>query len=125
MQKIVKINFYTELVAPNHCYEDHKCSPSIHQMLNRRSNSSTSKGLEQDSANNSTPLCYSKNNRRFMNYLCMNLLKWTPSYLTRVGVKYLYSTWYSTRGRVTRPQSTNFTIRLRLDLGHRLLVIAF
>ena len=32
------------------------------------------------------------------------------------------STRYSTRGRVTQPQSINFTIRLRLDLGHRLLV---
>ena len=35
-----------------------------------------------------------------------------------------YSTRYSTRGRVTLPQSNNFTIRLRLDLGHQLLVFA-
>ena len=68
----------------------------------------------QDSANNSTPLCYSKNNRWFVNYLCMNLSKRTPSYSTR----------YSTRGRVTRPRSINFTIRLRLDSCHQLLVFA-
>ena len=39
-----------------------------------------------------------------------------------------YSTWYSTRyltrGRVTRPRSINFTIRLKLDLGNQLLVVA-
>ena len=35
-----------------------------------------------------------------------------------------YSTRYSTRGRVTWPRSINFTIRLRLDLVHRLLVFA-
>ena len=46
--------------------------------------------IHQDSANNSTPLCYSKNNRRFVNYSCMNLLKRTPSYSTRFQVKYLY-----------------------------------
>ena len=34
----------------------------------------------QDLVNNSTPLCYSKNNRRFVNYSCMKLLKRTPSY---------------------------------------------
>ena len=73
---------------------------------------------KQDSTNNSTPLRYSENNRRFVNYLCMNLLKRTPSYSTQVWVEYPYST----RGRVTRPWSINFTIRLRIDLGHRLLV---
>ena len=84
--------------------------------------------LYQDLENNSTLLCYSKNNCRFMNYLCMNLSKSTPSYSTRVRVEYLYLTQYSTpyltRGRVTRPRSINFTIWLLLDLGHQLLVFA-
>ena len=31
------------------------------------------------------------------------------------------STRYLTQGRVTRPRSINFTIRIGLDLGHRLL----
>ena len=31
---------------------------------------------------------------------------------------------YLTRGRVTRPRSINFIVRLRLDLGHRLFVFA-
>ena len=33
-------------------------------------------------------------------------------------------TLYSTRGQETLPQFINFTIRLRLDLGHRLLIFA-
>ena len=35
-----------------------------------------------------------------------------------------YWTRYSTSGRVTQPQFINFTIRLRLNLGHPLLVFA-
>ena len=35
-----------------------------------------------------------------------------------------YSPRYSTRGWVIRPGSINFTVWLRLDLGHRLLVFA-
>ena len=35
-----------------------------------------------------------------------------------------YSTRYSTWGEVTRPWSINFTIRLWLNFGHRLLVFA-
>ena len=31
---------------------------------------------------------------------------------------------YSTRGRITRPRSIIFTNRNRLDLGHRVLVLA-
>ena len=34
----------------------------------------------------------------------------------------IYSTQYSARGRITRPWSTNFTIQLRLNLDHWLLV---
>ena len=42
------------------------------------------------------------------------------------NIRYLswYLTRYLTRGRVTRPQSSNFIIRLGLDLGHQLLVFA-
>ena len=96
--------------------------------------------------------------RQFGKYLCMNLWKRTPSYLTRPKVKYQYFRWmirifvesslaklfvfltiygswsnkniytkknlifagYSTPGRVTRPWSINFTIRLRLDFSIRL-----
>ena len=93
----------------------------------------------QDSANNLTQLCYSSKTRRFRNYLCMNQWKSRPSYSTRVRVEYLtfmlknspniwystrYSTRYLTRSRVNWPWSNNFTIRLRLDLGHQLLVFA-
>ena len=51
-----------------------------------------------------------------MAFLLKNSLKiwYSPRYLP----------WYLTRGRVTRPRSIKFTIRLRLDLGDRLLVFA-
>ena len=47
---------------------------------------------DQDPANNLTPLRYSSKARRFGNYLCMNLWKSKPSYLTCVQVKYFAST---------------------------------
>ena len=114
----------------------------------------------QDSANNSTPLCYSSKTHRFGNYSCMNLWKSRPSYSTWVRVEYLYCRriwwilvessrtevvvfltiyghsqiiirlWpiyrrYSCHYRIGLHYITiNFTIRLRLDLGHRLLVFA-
>ena len=53
---------------------------------------------------------------------------WDSVYKCYSSIKYKvltrYSTQYLTRARVTRPQSINFTIRLGLNLGHRLLVFA-
>ena len=113
--------------------------------------------MKQDSANYSTPLCYSKNNCRFVNYLCMYQLKRTPGYSTQVQVEYLYfsqmnrtyntintnkflpppgfepgslGTRQMTAKQMTyplcygAPRSINFTIWLRLNLGHQLLVFA-
>ena len=83
----------------------------------------------QDSGNNLTPLCYSSKTRRFRNYSCMNQWKSRPSYSTWVRVEYItfilknspnirfstrYSTQYLTWGRVTRPQSINFTTAILL-----------
>ena len=68
----------------------------------------------QDSANNSTPLPYWKNNRRFVNYSCMNLSKKFPSYLTRVLVEYLHfrriwliSQIFPRFSRVTGPEKSS------------------
>ena len=65
------------------------------------------KYLFSDSSKNSTFILKNSPNIRY-----------SSRYLTR------YSTRYSTRGRVTQPQSNNFTIQLQLDLGHQLLVFA-
>ena len=97
----------------------------------------------QDSANNSTSPCYLKKTLWFKKYMCLNLKKRTPSYLTRPRLEYQYFrqilwifvesspaklfmfwTIYWTQGPGTQPHSINFTIWIQLDLGHRLLVIA-
>ena len=65
-----------------------ECSLCNTSLLSKRSQYKIFYG--QDSANNSTPLRYSKNNHQFVNYSCMNLSKRTPSNLTWVRVEYLY-----------------------------------
>ena len=47
----------------------------------------------QDLANNSTSPRYLPKTHCFGNYMCMNLWKSRPSYLTRARVEYLYFRW--------------------------------
>ena len=59
---------------------------------------------------------------RFISNLGKLLLPESSKNLTFI-LKHSPTIQYSTRGRVTQPPSINFTIRLRLDLGHRLCCV--
>ena len=86
----------------------------------------------QDSANNSTSLCIRQKLATsgiihvvvVVLLLTVNLKYYNLTFIFKNSPNIRYSTRYSTRGRVTRPRSINFTIRLWLYLGLRLLLFA-